>query len=89
MIRNRFIASISGSVLLAEEKDGGPSWAIFDKVLENGGRAMLSRSMLDVPSYRWARERMESGALSYATDSDLKRIVPKVKSISFEPDLFS
>ncbi len=89
MIRNRFIASVSSSVFLAEEKDGGPAWSIFDKVLLNGGRAMLSSSMLEVPSYKWARMRLESGALSYSSASDLRRIIPKAIHISEEPDLFS
>ena len=89
MIRNSFIASISGSVLLAEEKDGGPSWSVFDKVLAAGGRAMLSASMLSVPSYTWARQRTESGALTYSSGRDLRRLLPKAALADDVPDLFS
>ena len=89
MIRNSFIASISGSVLLAEEKDGGPSWSVFDKVLAAGGRAMLSASMLSVPSYTWARQRAESGALTYSSGRDLRRLLPKAALADDVPDLFS
>ncbi len=89
MVRNSFMASISESVFLAEEKDGGPSWSVFDKVLAGGGRAMLSASMLDVPSYTWARRHIESGALTYSGDKDLKRIIPKAADRAQVPDLFS
>ena len=89
MIRNSFIASISGSVILAEEKDGGPSWSVFDKVLAAGGRAMLSASMLSVPSYTWARQRAESGALTYSSGRDLRRLLPKAALADDVPDLFS
>ncbi len=89
MIRNSFIASISASVFLAEEKDGGPSWSVFDKVLASGGRAMLSASMLEVPSYTWARKHIESGALTYSSEKDLKRIVPRTRNAERQPDLFS
>ncbi len=89
MIRNSFTASISSAVLLTEEKDGGPAWAVFDKVLTAGGRAMLSSSMLSVPSYTWSRKRVESGALTYSSDRDLRRLVPHVKRAGDVPDLFS
>lgn len=89
MIRNSFTASISGSVFLAEEKDGGPSWSVFDKVLATGGRTMLSSSMLEVPSYTWARKHIESGALTYSSEKDLKRLLPREKKAETEPDLFS
>lgn len=89
MIRNSFMASVSESVFLAEEKDGGPSWSVFDKVLAQGGRAMLSSSMLEVPSYRWAVSRTESGALTFSSDKDLRRIVPRSTKADEVPDLFS
>ena len=89
VVRNNFIASISESVFLAEEKDGGPSWAVFDKVLARGGRAMLSSSMLEVPSYTWAGRHIESGSLTYSSEKDLRRLLPKKVKASKEPDLFS
>lgn len=89
VVRNNFIASISESVFLAEEKDGGPSWAVFDKVLARGGRAMLSSSMLEVPSYTWAGRHIESGSLTYSSEKDLRRLLPKKVKASREPDLFS
>ncbi len=89
MIRNGFIASISEGVFLAEEKDGGPSWSVFDKVLARGGRAMLSSSMLEVPSYTWAARHVESGALTYSSEKDLRRILPRRTKAEEVPDLFS
>ena len=89
MVRNSFIASVSQCVYLPEEKDGGPSWSVFDKVLSEGGRAMLSSSMLDVPSYTWARKHIESGALTCSSDKDLKRLLPRTGRSVAEPDLFS
>ncbi len=89
MVRNSFMASISESAFLAEEKDGGPSWSVFDKVLTSGGRAMLSASMLDVPSYSWARKRTESGALTCSSAKDLRRLVPRAFAAADVPDLFS
>ncbi len=89
MIRNRFIASISEAVFLAEEKDGGPSWPIFDSVLVEGGRAMFPSSMLTVPSYTWAASRYSAGgALTYSSVRDLRRLVPS-RQKSIAPDLFS
>ena len=88
MIRSRFIASISGSVFLAEEKDGGPSWPLFDAVLSTGGRAMFPAAMLTVPSYTWAASRCSSGALTYTSAKDLRRLVPR-RVMDDEPDLFS
>ena len=89
MIRNSFMASVSECVLLTEEKDGGPSWSVFDKVLASGGRAMLSSSMMEVPSYTWAARHIESGALTYSSEKDLRRLVPKAARSEDVPDLFS
>ena len=89
MVRNSFMASVSEGVFLAEEKDGGPSWSVFDKVLAAGGRAMLSASMLEVPSYTWARHHIESGALTYSSERDLRRLLPRRSKTGKEPDLFS
>ena len=89
MVRNSFMASVTESVFLAEEKDGGPSWSVFDRVLLSGGRAMLPSSLLDVPSYTFARKRAESGALTFSSHKDIRRLIPKMKKESSVPDLFA
>ena len=89
MVRNSFLSSITEAAFLAEEKDGGPSWAVFDRVLASGGRAMLSSSMLEVPSYTFAAKRINNGALTFSSHRDLKRIIPRARKEIDGSDLFS
>lgn len=93
VLRNRFIAGISENVYLAEDKDGGPGWAIFDLALELGANAYVSSSLVDNPNYKWARERTLMGAKIEKTPKDISRLfASKRKDVIFDdltPDLFS
>ena len=86
-IRNSFISSMASSAFLAEEKDGGPSWAIADSCL-SGGVLMMPEKIASNPSFQWMARRLADGALPYSKPKDIRRILPK-KARSAEPDLFS
>ena len=87
-IRNSFIASISDSVFVAEEKDGGPSWSIADPAVEHGAKLMVPIFASSNPEYQWTKKRVENGALVYSREKDMKKLLPK-KEREILPDLFS
>ena len=96
VLRNRFIAGISESVYLAEDKDGGPSWAIFDLAKELGCSTKLAKSFVENPNYKWSLERVQSGSLVEKSPLDMKKLLPqranREKRVEFDnliPDLFS
>lgn len=96
VLRNRFLAGISKGVYLAEDKDGGPSWAIFDYAKELGASTMISKALVDNPNCRWPRDRVASGSLIERKPNDLLKLAKKnasqSKSNVFDdliPDLFS
>lgn len=92
--RNKFLAGISKAVYLAEEKDGGPSWAIFDPALGAGIPAMISSSMAMNPNFTWVKAREEKGAIIAKKASDIKKLFPsqpkrkREKTVDLTPDLF-
>lgn len=87
-IRNSFIASISSSVFVAEEKDGGPSWSIADPAVSHGAKLMVPIFASSNPAYQWMKRHVEEGALVYSREKDMKRLLPKrIKDTG--PDLFS
>lgn len=92
VLRNRFIGGISDSVYLPEDKDGGPSWAIFDSAFEHGAKTMIAKALVENPNQRWARERVSKGALIERTPRDIYRfLLGKRKDVEFDdltPDLF-
>ncbi len=96
VLRNRFLAGISESVYLAEDKNGGPSWSIFDSAKELGARTMISHSLVENPNCKWAYDRVKNGSLIEKTPVDIKKLLPpkrgNAKRVEFDdltPDLFS
>lgn len=96
VLRNRFLSGISNSVYLAEDKDGGPSWAVFDLAMELGAKTMLSKAIVENPNLKWPRDRMQKGSLVEKNPSDIRKLIDKrssrVKSSMLDdliPDLFS
>lgn len=94
VIRNRAISALSDAVLLIEEKDGGPSWRIFDGAGDSV-RKMVSSRKAGRPGYSFITERIAHGALEYRDERDLKKLLSKKKSqgriktdLSLTPDLF-
>ena len=87
-VRNSFIASISDTVFIAEEKDGGPSWSIADQAAEHGAKLMVPIFASSNPEYQWMKKHVEDGALVYSKEKDIRRLLPK-KEKEILPDLFS
>lgn len=94
VFRNRYLSGISKAIYLAEEKDGGPAWAIFDPALSYGIPTMISSSLVENPNYTWARSRVERGALVAKKGSDIKKLIIKKgkrkreEIVDLTPDLF-
>lgn len=96
VLRNRFLSSFADSFYMAEEKDGGPGWAVFDAALKNGRKCALSSSASGNPNFTWCRMRAESGAAVIKRPSQIKSLFPaeprKRKTVQpdpSQPDLFS
>lgn len=95
VLRNRFLGGFADACFLAEEKDGGPSWPIFDGAMEKGKPTMIPASIGDNPNYGWCHNRLEKGSLPYTKPRDIRRLFPAVaapkreKFVDLTPDLFS
>ena len=92
--RNSFIASFGDGFFLSEEKDGGPSWAIFDAAPQDKGKA-ISLSALSSPSLSWCRSRLVPPVIPYQKPKDLDKLFPqektkrnRVKFVDLTPSLF-
>ena len=93
IIRNRAISAFAGAALMVEEKDGGPSWKIFDMV--EGEKKMISSHMLENPMYTFAQRRVNDGVAVARGEKEYKALLRKkaqrrVKKTQDEltPDLF-
>ena len=75
IIRNRAISAFAGAAFMVEEKDGGPSWKIFDMV--ESERKMISSHMLDNPMYSFARKRVEEGVQIAKGEKEYKSLLRK------------
>ena len=95
VLRNRFLSSFTDAYYMAEEKDGGPGWAVFDAALKTGRKCALSSSAVENPNYSWCGERAKSGAMVIRRVRELKALFPSShrrkthSEDSFQPDLFS
>lgn len=98
VLRNRFLSSFADAFYMAEEKDGGPGWAVFDAALKNGRKCALSLSAVENPNYTWCRMRTEGGAVVIRKPAEIKSLFPsqskrrKPRATSpdpEQPDLFS
>lgn len=95
VLRNRFLASFADGFFLAEEKDGGPSWPVFDEAIKLNKPVAISGKIVGNSNYSWCDDRAKRGALVVKKPSDIKKLFPlkrRVKRSSFkenEGDLFS
>ena len=80
VLRNRFLASFGDAFLLVEEKDGGPSWAIFDPAIEKGKKAAISFSAASNPNYSWCGERLKGDVVPYKKPKDLLKLFGEEKT---------
>lgn len=93
--RNKTIAKIADAAFLSEEKDGGPSWAIFDGIMKKGAPVGISKAASENPNYKWCRMRIDEGAFGIAKCDNIKKLLPREKRKKKEvykdltPDLFS
>ncbi len=76
VLRNRFLSSFADAFYMAEEKDGGPGWAVFDAALKNGRKCALSSSASGNPNFTWCRMRSESGSSVIKKPSEIKSLFP-------------
>ncbi len=76
VFRNMLLSEKSKAILLFEERDGGPTWPIFDGGLKNGKAVMLESAFAKNPNYRFPSVRLKEGATEYKKVSDLKKLVP-------------
>lgn len=93
VIRNRAISAFSRSAFLVEEKDGGPSWKIFDLI--PGDQRFISSHMLESPAFSFARCRAEDGVPVAYGEKEYKALLKKriqrrvkTRTIDETPDLF-
>ncbi len=93
--RNKTIAGIADAAFLSEEKDGGPSWAIFDGIQKKGSPVAISKAASRNPNYKWCLDRTQKGAFEIPKCDNIKKILPSQRKRNKEvfadltPDLFS
>ena len=89
-LRNRLLAAISKIVIIMEEKDGGPSWKVFDEA-ENSIR-FISRHLSEEETLVYPRKRLMLGSRIYRGVSDVKVLLGskerKARFTDLTPDLF-
>ncbi|MBQ0071894.1 MAG: DNA-processing protein DprA, partial [Spirochaetales bacterium] len=96
VLRNRFLGSFAEAAFLGEEKDGGPSWPIFDGVATANRPTMIPLSLGSNANFSWCGERLEKGSLPYTKARDIRKLFPstsssaprKEKAVDLTPDLF-
>lgn len=96
VLRNRFLSSFGDAFYMAEEKNGGPGWAVFDQALKNGKKCGLGSNAVRNPNFSWFPDRLEKGAVEIKKAKDIKQLFPSVRrrkvkaeETAVEPDLFS
>ena len=93
--RNKTIAGIADAAFLSEEKDGGPSWAIFDGIQKKGAPVAISKAAARNPNYKWCYDRTLKGAFEIPKCENIKKNLPSQRKRNKEvftdltPDLFS
>ena len=93
VIRNRALSSLTSSILLIDEKDGGPSWKIFDEA--GNAKKMVCSFNRGCEGYSFIDRSIKGGAFEYRDGRDLKKLMAKKKGkgrirtdLSLTPDLF-
>ncbi|MGN1190565.1 MAG: DNA-processing protein DprA [Candidatus Ornithospirochaeta sp.] len=80
VLRNRFLSSFGDGFFLVEEKNGGPSWAIFDSALEKGKKTSISFSAATNPNFTWCGERLKDDVVPYKKPKDLLKLFGEEKT---------
>ena len=75
VLRNRFLSSFGDAYFLVEEKNGGPSWAVFDPAVEKGKKTSISLSAASNPNYSWCSERLKGNVVPYKKPKDLLKLL--------------
>ena len=93
VLRNRFLSSFGDVFYMAEEKDGGPGWAVFDAALKNGRKCALAHSAVENPNFSWCSDRVGKGAVVIRKPREIKSLftVPRKRRSAVEDttgDLF-
>lgn len=96
VLRNRFLSSFGDAFFLVEEKDGGPSWPVFDSAYEKGKKTALSFSACTNPNFSWMKTRMKEDVIQYKKSRDLQKLFPgekrerkkREKYVDLTPSLF-
>ena len=79
--RNRLLMAISQYVVIPEEKDGGPSWALADIAHREGSPVILFESSVQNPAYRYATAYSQNAnVIVWRKRNDLKRVLVPMKS---------
>ena len=81
VLRNRFLSSFGDGYFLAEDKDGGPSWPIFDSALEKGRKGAIPKSLMDNRGYSWCGQRLLDKAIPYSKPKDLLKLFGEERSV--------
>lgn len=71
VLRNRFLSTFGDAFFLAEEKNGGPGWAVFDPALRSGKRCGISSACISNPNFTFALERYREGAIEIKKPRDI------------------
>lgn len=75
VLRNRFISGLVDFVLMIEEKDGGPTWPIFDSALALNKKALISKFLSDNPLFSFPKSRIEKGAIILKKPQEVKKFL--------------
>lgn len=93
VLRNRFLSSFGDAFYMAEEKNGGPGWAVFDQAMKNGKKCALGSNAIGNPNFSWCSDRKAGGAIEIRKAKDIKSLftIPRKRRVTpeSEPDLFS
>ena len=87
-IRNDFMAAISSSIFIPEEKDGGAAWSVARLASEHKARIMVSSSLVSNHSLSFPSRFVGEGAKIFRKGNDILRIAEKASSDT-TGDLFS
>ncbi len=79
--RNRLLMAISHYVVIPEEKDGGPSWALADIAHSNGAPVFLFESSVQNPAYSYATAYSKNeNVVVWRRKNDIRRVLSPMKS---------
>lgn len=71
--RNRLLVALTGTMVILEEKDGGPLWRLAGQVLDRGGRLVIAQNCVSNPAYGYARDYAARPSVSlFRRRGDLK-----------------